>query len=460
MKKLFFTIKTNPHYFLLALNLLVFCFVLFYKLQLPSGTCTDEHYYVTAAREIITTPDESNILNHPPLGKYLIGLGIRSIGDYPLGWRVMPVVFGILGIIITFLLTKEITQKISCKKSKTKNQLFNFIPLLTIFILSFDFLYFAMSRLAMLDIFALVFTLCIIFFIWKYFQNQHKKYIIFIGIFFGLAMATKWFACLLLPLFLFLAVGSEKTTPPEKQEKNRIKKLLLENKSFIYNLITIFTIAIVIYLIAYLPHIAKHGIKETLLLNKEIFSRMSRINDYKAAKVHPLSAFIWTFAPTATLSCFVKNLPKTGNIFLISNPFILWVFWPTIIYNTIQAFRKKEISRFFVVSTIIMLYIPWIVIDRVKYFFYMLPVMPFLSMLIAWTIHDIFTKVTSNIEGKISISTLSKITRKNKILLLLVICYLLLVILAFVLYYPLLNAIPMTDGYRKAVTFFWPFLIE
>src|SRR4051812_15778384 len=59
----------------------------------PSGCSFDEVFYVPAARNFAIWAANTNRL-HPPVGKYLIAIGIAVFGDQPFGWRVMSSVFG------------------------------------------------------------------------------------------------------------------------------------------------------------------------------------------------------------------------------------------------------------------------------------------------------------------------------------------------------------------------------
>jgi len=67
------------------------------RLTVPSTPFFDEIHYLPAARAIL---ELSRPLNpeHPPLGKEILALGIALFGDRPLGWRIMPVLFGTLGL--------------------------------------------------------------------------------------------------------------------------------------------------------------------------------------------------------------------------------------------------------------------------------------------------------------------------------------------------------------------------
>jgi len=132
-------------------------------LDKPTGSLIfDEWYYVNVARVILRLPQSigSNGLppyqnvpvgldpnhEHPPLAKLLIALSMYFLGDNAFGWRIPSVIFGSLAVLLFYLLLK----KISTHKS---------VPLLGVFLFSFDNLVFVHSRIATLDIFTVTFMI-------------------------------------------------------------------------------------------------------------------------------------------------------------------------------------------------------------------------------------------------------------------------------------------------------------
>jgi dolichyl-phosphate-mannose-protein mannosyltransferase len=73
-----------------------------WRLSLPSTPFFDEVHYVPAAREVLRwwATGEGGWANpeHPPLGKYLIALGMAVFGDDAVGWRIMPLLAAIVAL--------------------------------------------------------------------------------------------------------------------------------------------------------------------------------------------------------------------------------------------------------------------------------------------------------------------------------------------------------------------------
>ena len=114
----------------------------------PEKFYFDEVHYVPAARQMLEPVMPQPMLNpmHPPLAKQFIALSIYSFGDGPLGWRYPAVLFGSLAIVAVYL----------CGLALFAAQ----GPAIAASLLAFfNQMLFVQSRIAMLDIFALTFSL-------------------------------------------------------------------------------------------------------------------------------------------------------------------------------------------------------------------------------------------------------------------------------------------------------------
>lgn len=130
--------------------------------QPPGSLIFDEWYYVNVARVILHIPQsvgangQPPYVNvpvgldpnheHPPLAKLLIAFSMYVLGNNGYGWRIPSVIFGSISILAFYLLMKKISKQ-------------EVIPIISVFLFSFDNLTFVHSRIATLDIFALGFML-------------------------------------------------------------------------------------------------------------------------------------------------------------------------------------------------------------------------------------------------------------------------------------------------------------
>ncbi len=165
-------------------------------LAIPSKPYFDEVHYVPAARTLLALSHPVNV-EHPLLGKELIALGIRLFGDGPLGWRVFSVLFGALGL---FAAMRALWFASGSR----------FASLAGGILLATDFLWFVMSRIAMLDGFMASLVLVALWALAGAVREPEtgRRRLAVAGVALGLAMAAKWNAVPLaaLPGLAFAAV--------------------------------------------------------------------------------------------------------------------------------------------------------------------------------------------------------------------------------------------------------------
>ena len=166
------------------------------RLTIPSTPFFDETHYLPAARALLALSHPLNA-EHPPLGKELIALGIALFGDRPLGWRIMPALFGALGLF-------------AAMRALWFASLSRFATIAFGALLATGFPLFVQARIAMLDVFMAGFVLLAL---WMAAaacrENETARWRLAIaGTALGLAMAAKWNAVPLamLPGLAFLAV--------------------------------------------------------------------------------------------------------------------------------------------------------------------------------------------------------------------------------------------------------------
>jgi dolichyl-phosphate-mannose--protein O-mannosyl transferase len=138
------------------------------RLDLPAGRVFDEVYYSCDAEQLLrfgvetqtfTDPDDASVaarcevrpgeqgafVVHPPLGKWAIALGIRLLGADELGWRVAAALAGTLTVVVLVRLARRMTGS-------------TVLGCLAGLLLAFDGLHFVQSRIAMLDVFLVLWT--------------------------------------------------------------------------------------------------------------------------------------------------------------------------------------------------------------------------------------------------------------------------------------------------------------
>jgi len=193
----------------------------FWNLATPKGYVFDEVYYVDGAKDYLkygvevdkTSPE---FIVHPPIGKWMISIGIKLFGDNEFGWRFMGALLGTLSIALIYLIAK---------------QLFNSIFLATsaAAMMALDGLHLVLSRTALLDIYLMFFVLL------AFFTFIREKYW-WTGITLGLAIGAKWSGIYYLLTLLAIALFFEIKNRNVNKILKRITQLF-----FIPSLIYIFS---------------------------------------------------------------------------------------------------------------------------------------------------------------------------------------------------------------------------
>jgi dolichyl-phosphate-mannose-protein mannosyltransferase len=132
-------------------------------LSTPAGFVFDEIFYArNACRFVIDTArcgiDDLVSGAHPPLGNWLIGIGIRLFGYDEFGWRVTTAVAGTLGVALLYVLVRRLLAGHAPAAAATIG------AAVAAALLAVDFLDLVQSRVAMLDAFVTLFVIATVLF--------------------------------------------------------------------------------------------------------------------------------------------------------------------------------------------------------------------------------------------------------------------------------------------------------
>ena len=147
-----------------------------YHLGFPPKIMWDEKYFPVMANKFLHGAYQFDL--HPPLGKFILAVGITLFGDEPLGWRIMPALFGLALLPLAAVLGWY------CLKERVGAMLLTiFFAVETIFIVH--------SRVGVMDIFLVFFVLAtFLAALWA----QRNRQVIWPSVLLGLAIAVKWAA--------------------------------------------------------------------------------------------------------------------------------------------------------------------------------------------------------------------------------------------------------------------------
>ena len=87
----------------------------FWNLGNPKGKIFDEVYYATNAHSLLINGVEldaktgdAEFIVHPPVGKWLIALGIKVFGYHEFGWRSAAAIAGSISIVLMYFTAKKL----------------------------------------------------------------------------------------------------------------------------------------------------------------------------------------------------------------------------------------------------------------------------------------------------------------------------------------------------------------
>ena len=206
-------------------------FLRLFRLSTPDKLIFDEIYYVDGARDLLkfgveVSANKPEFIVHPPVGKWVIALGIQIFGDNPFGWRVMVALLGTLSILLIAKIASRIFGALG----------YGLIAALLAF---FDGLNLVMSRTALLDITLTTFLLVATWFL-------IDRRFLFAGIFFGLALGTKWSAIFYILLFALYFVIKEIRESDDRVNRKELIWLIAIRK------VQLVLVPLIVYLLSWI----------------------------------------------------------------------------------------------------------------------------------------------------------------------------------------------------------------
>jgi dolichyl-phosphate-mannose--protein O-mannosyl transferase len=170
---------------------LIALFLRLFNLGTPKGFVFDEVYYVDGARDFLAhgveiSGNDPEFVVHPPIGKWLIAVGIKLFGDTEFGWRFMGALLGSAMVVLIALIAQRLFRSA-------------FLTVAASALMAMDGLALVHSRTALLDIYLSFFILLATY---LFLARWHW----WAGIALGLAVATKWSALYFLVVFGIVAL--------------------------------------------------------------------------------------------------------------------------------------------------------------------------------------------------------------------------------------------------------------
>jgi dolichyl-phosphate-mannose-protein mannosyltransferase len=181
------------------------------RLDVPGIYVFDEIYYAGDAASLLRAGAERGTPVHPPLGKWLIALGIQVAGMDPVGWRIGAAITGSLVCAVVAVIGWRLTRRTE-------------LALLAGALAALDGILFTASRVAMLDIFEALFVVLAVHACVVAVQappGAVRRWHLAAAMWLGLGAAVKWSALFTAPV-LAAVIAVQLLRQPGSSQRARL----------------------------------------------------------------------------------------------------------------------------------------------------------------------------------------------------------------------------------------------
>lgn len=416
--------KFSPFIWLGLIGVLVFSFLTrLYRLGLPADYVFDETYHVPAIRLIaekdprafewwhgpIYSLDNHDWL-HPPLAKYLQAGFFNVFGQNALAWRLGSAIFGTIGVGLIFLVAQLAFRRPA-------------LSLLAAFLLSLDGLWLVQSRVAMNDVFLTVWLLAAAgSYLW-YQRVRFLNWLLPVGVFLGLALATKWSAMFWVGGLLIwegLAVRREKAP-----------------KRWPWALFALIIVPLTIYLMSYLPMLWQGKTFNDLW---QLHRQIVLYQVYRGGS-HSFQSTPWQW--------FLNLKPvwywHGGNgqdIYAVNNPLLAWLEIAAVVFAfsrlKLAEGRNNLMKLAWLLAMYLLTFLPWLFSPRLLFYYHYTPATPLAAVLLAYSLYEWY------------------LSRPKRTALPALLIILISLVWVFWLYYPVWIGLPVSSTFSQAIYWFLP----
>ena len=346
---------------ILGLILLLTALIRFWNLGTPDELVFDEVYYVDGAKDYLTngvetTKGAAEFVVHPPVGKWLIALGIQILGDSPAGWRLSAAIFGTFSILLIYFVALRLFSS-------------QFLALVSAGLMSIDGLHLVMSRTALLDIFLMFFLLA------AFLALLHERHIV-AALLLGLALGTKWSAIYFIAAILIY--------------------LLVIKRRRVLLYLPIIPITYFFTWSGWL--ISDKGWSRDYSSNPliSLFQYHREILNFHTGLTteHSYEASPWNWLVLGRPTSFFYESPKScgaescsQEILAMGTP-IIWWFGLIALFITLGYFiTRRERGAGLILLALLSNYLPWLLFpERTTFYFYAIAFLPYLILAITYSI--------------------------------------------------------------------------
>jgi dolichyl-phosphate-mannose--protein O-mannosyl transferase len=380
-----------------------------WRVSIPPGRIFDETYYAKdACWYLKSSPSLCGISAeqtpvHPPLGKWLISVGIRFSGYNAFGWRISCVVAGTITIALLYVLARKILHS-------TLGAIF------CTGLFAIDFLQFVQSRTAMLDVFVPLFgvaaVLAAVFDRDRLLQRVmpkgdldfsptrrrrlwDRRWRLAAGVFGGAATACKWSGAFVLVAVIILSVAWEIGSRRSEGLSHPFLRMLNEEGASM--IVCLGVVPLAIYMLTYIGRLDgavltwpwAQGSWLRAWWERQLYMESFHHN-LTAQHSYESPAWTWLLLKRPVSYFFTTTAGgKYDEIFASGDPFVWWAGIPALIYVAIAWVRSRDFAgpEGLILTGFVTSYLPWLFpqLGRPAIFlFYLLPALPFMYLALGY----------------------------------------------------------------------------
>ena len=338
-----------------------------------SSSYFDEIYHVRTAWEHLENrwPYE---ITHPPLGKLIIGLGIRLFGMVPFGWRFSGVLFGVLMLPLLYILLKWLLDSTAISACVT-------------IVFALDFMHYTQTRIATIDTYGVFWTILMYLFFYRYYVQpldtplrKTLPPLLLSGLCFGLGAATKW-TCIFagggLAILWVIRQAERLRYARRCGLKGQIVRDLLPTIG--WSCAGFLLLPALCYLLVYIPYGRAEG---TALLSRDyirvILDNIKYMYNYHSGleATHPYESVWWQWLLDLRpilyyLEYSADNVTKEA-FGAMGNPLFWWTGLGAMLCMLIKGIRGDRIA-WFILAGYLSTLLPWVTVTRCAFIYHYFP---------------------------------------------------------------------------------------
>ena len=365
-------------------------------------------------------------ITHPPLGKAIIGLGIKLFGMTPFGWRFSGTLFGVLMLPLLYYFAKKLFGG-------------RITPAACMILMATDFMHFVQTRIATIDTYAVFFILLMYLYMYLFVSEGHLRDLALCGVSFGLGAASKW-TC------FYAGAGLAVIWALWVIREARAGRLGLRGfvKNALFCVVFFILLPGLIYYLSYIPYGVAQG--KTNLLSRDylniVLDNQRYMFNYHSQLVatHPYSShwyqWLLDIRPILYYLDYLAD-GRTVSFGAFVNPVLCWGgLLALFVLGYLAAARRDKVSAFILLGYLAQL-LPWVLVPRLTFAYHYFPCTVFLALALG----RCFDLMERNVRyGKLYVDGFALLSTA-----------------VFVLFFPVLAGIPVGRSILRSWLPTWPF---